>query len=152
MYILRLILFKRFFKCCQWRKIHNIGGKLFQTFATRSLKMFQHLKDRPSVTPSPPSRARLSCERSTTTTTTPHCRRRSTLTPDGTIPTQSDWSLTSPSRRISVSGLSWVMLMRQHLARSRNRPLAATDEKTRKVFSVFRFWFLWSVGTISGDH
>jgi len=48
---------------------------------------------------------------------------------------------------IYTAGLTWVLLVLQHYCHSRNRS-TATDEKTRKVFSVLVESFL--VGTISG--
>ena len=42
------------------------------------------------------------------------------------------------------AGMRWLLLMRQHWARSRNRH-TATDEKTRKVLSIFWLRFLWLV-------
>ena len=47
----------------------------------------------------------------------------------------------------AVPGLRWVLLVVQHWAHSRNRP-TATDEKTRKVFSIFVAISL--VDTVSG--
>ena len=49
----------------------------------------------------------------------------------------------------SAAGLRWVLLMLQHWAQSRNRRPTATDEKTRKVFSISVVISL--VGTISGN-
>jgi len=52
-------------------------------------------------------------------------------------------SCKSPNLHCFSAGLRWVQLMLQHWAHSRNRP-TATDEKTRKVFSVLVviFWLV----------